>query len=180
MAATLAPALAIDAKKRNRLGVVLSLLNTAYETTVTVIAAMDIAAPVRSIVMRVLVCSALSLDPSSLDSMMGANEGRYLYTLNDSRGTEATGNVDTFNKSKTRTSIRRRETMAAFFFSLHWNETHKYISSRRPWRHQLAMAIVGWRRTRPWTLAAVNQVRSHGRLESCELRGRMGYQEKID
>lgn len=75
--AMLAPALAIDANTRNRLGVVLNFLKARYEITVRTMAAMERPAPVRSIVMRVLMCSVLSFDPSSLLSMMAARYVRY-------------------------------------------------------------------------------------------------------
>ena len=55
--ATLAPALAMDARRRNRLGVVLSFLNTQNDSTVRVMATIEQPAPVRSIVMRTSISS---------------------------------------------------------------------------------------------------------------------------
>lgn len=57
MDAMLAPALAMDAKTRNKLGVVRSFLNAQYDRTVRTMATMEQPAPVLSMVMRTLISS---------------------------------------------------------------------------------------------------------------------------
>lgn len=70
MEATLAPAFAMDANTRNVFGVVRSFLNARNGATVRRMAAIDRPAPVRSMVMRVLMWFVLRVDPSSLLSMV--------------------------------------------------------------------------------------------------------------
>lgn len=63
MEAMLAPALAMEARTMNMLGVVRSFLIRKKDNIVSVIATMERPAPVRSMVMRTSISRGLSSDP---------------------------------------------------------------------------------------------------------------------
>jgi hypothetical protein len=78
--ATLAPALAMDAKTIKMLGVVLNLLNSMKESRVSVMATIERPAPVRSMVMRISICRELSSEP-----LVSLGGGCIVYDINDIR-----------------------------------------------------------------------------------------------